>query len=125
MSHVFTLNFGRADARDVETGRRRQTLRARRKDGKVPAPGDTLKLYVHLRTREARVIATVPVAFCQRVRILVRERELIVDGAQLTYTRHEFARAEGFDGFEGLLAWLNLKHGGGDFEGFVVGWRRP
>ncbi len=50
-------NFRAQFAEDVESGRKTQTIRAERKDGRRPKVGDTLKLYTGMRTKACRLLA--------------------------------------------------------------------
>ena len=51
------LNFRAEFADAVERGEKCQTIRAYRKDGRNPKPGDTLHLYTGMRTRACRRLA--------------------------------------------------------------------
>ncbi len=51
---MVALNFKARFADDVETRRKRCSIRAPRKDGRDPKPGDSLQLYTGMRTRECR-----------------------------------------------------------------------
>ena len=48
------LNFQKQFAPKVESGEKRQTIRALRKDGRDPKTGDTLYLYTGMRTKSCR-----------------------------------------------------------------------
>ncbi len=58
------LNFKKQFAHLVESGEKRQTIRALRKDGKNPKPGHTLYLYTGQRTKSCRKLGE---AICKSV----------------------------------------------------------
>lgn len=127
------FNFKRQFAHAVTAGTKRQTIRAPRKDGTRPKPGETLHLYTGLRTKGADLLARYP---CKSVHnIQIRQHlagpheldavplvEVVLDGRRLTRLEvHELAIADGFPTAEELLAFF-LKEHGGDFEGILVKW---
>ena len=107
--------------------RKRQTIRAPRKDGKVANVGDTLKIYTGLRTKKCRKLGE---ATClQSSRVMVNRVAIFVfadDGQSARqYFREEadeFARDDGFKDFAELRAWLDKTHGQGQFRGQLYRW---
>ena len=119
---TFLFNFKPQFARLVESGAKRQTVRATRKDNRVPRSGDTVKLYTGLRTRKARLLLAAPVVRCEPVRIF-SDRTVLV-GATMLIGQHlaRFAKDDGFAGAAEMFDWFQETHGPDDFEGFVVQW---
>lgn len=121
----FLLNFKRQFATDVESGKKHQTVRATRKDRKIPSVGDIACCYTGLRTRASRLLRESPIISVRRVRICHEfDGQLVVDGELLTHeARTAFARADGFDHWGAMLQFFADNHGRHDFEGFCVEWQ--
>jgi hypothetical protein len=123
---TFVANFQRQFAEDVAAGRKRQTIRATRKDGRVPRPGERFKGYTGLRTRDARLLVDSTVVDCFPITMDLSEPPSIVsNGIRLHHGEaNSFARLDGFENAEAMFAWFRKTHGD-DFEGFCVCWRSP
>ena len=67
------LNFKKEFADKVASGEKRQTIRALRKDGKNPRPGQKLYLYTGMRTK-----------YCRKCGDPLTTKELICDGCRKT-----------------------------------------
>lgn len=126
------LNFQKRFADAVETGEKRQTVRALRRDGRAHCkPGDTIKLYTGMRTKNCRLLAE---ARCDAVRsIRVEPTSMEINGRILfsavhhrdaDQTDNEFAQADGFDSFMDMADWFRDNHGL-PFEGVVITWGEP
>lgn len=112
------LNFEARFAEDVEDGRKRRTIRAFRKDGKDPKPGNILHLYTGLRTKKTRYLG---VAVCGRVRkVNLSDHGVLIDGINEPLIYH-FARADGFETWTQMLAWFRKRHGL-PFNGLMIEW---
>ncbi len=122
------LNFDKQFAADVETGYKRQTIRAERK--RPIKKGEKLYLYTALRTKQARLLRC---AFCLaadgieirstgKVVVYLKENQA---GITLTDTGKEgLARADGFkgpDAFGEMLKFFREKHGL-PFFGQLIKW---
>lgn len=127
------LNFKKEFARAVETGEKRQTVRAHRKDGRPHCKqGDTIKLYTGMRTKSCRLLAEATVLSIKPVRIEATEMWLdgqrlhasIFSRDQFDPTDNEFAQADGFTSFMDLSDWFRQVHGL-PFEGVVIRWDEP
>lgn len=119
----FLFNFKRQFVSDVESGRKRRTIRRNRQDGKRPVPGDIACLYTGLRTRASRLIREAKVERCQGVRIDFEDYSIVVDGHKLDIAeRGEFARADGFPTVVDMLTFFKEQYGGVVFEGFLTEW---
>lgn len=120
---TYLLNFKKAFAPAVEDGSKRQTIRQHRKDGKRIQPGDCLKLYTGLRTRGARLLRTATAARVSSIRLLVNDRNLIIDGRLLDMTeKAAFARADGFATFAEMASFFHDQYQLDTFEGYCVEW---
>lgn len=126
---TFLFNFQRQFADRVERGDKRQTIRGQRADGRRPQPGDQVKLYTGLRTRQTRLLRNGTVVRCRAVRIDFAANggngEMVIDGQQLQlHERQAFAVADGFDSWQAMLAWFKDQYGGGRvvWDGFCVEW---
>lgn len=120
---TYLINFKPQFAGRVESGEKVQTIRRHRADGKKMQPGDTVKLYTGLRTRNARLLRTATVAEVRRVRLDAAENVIVVDGARLdTEQASAFARADGFMCVSEMLRWFKGQYMSSEFEGFCVRW---
>lgn len=120
---TYLLNFKQKFADRVECGDKRQTIRRWRTDGKRMRPGDTLKLYTGLRTRNARLLRTATVESVASVRMDISENVIVVDGDRLDTERAAaFARADGFRCVSEMLDWFKNQYMSNDFEGYYVRW---
>ena len=118
------LNFKKQFAPHVESGRKRQTIRAYRKDGRDPKPGQRLYLYTGMRTKECRKLkeaeckATAPIELGTGQLgdgIILNGREL--DGVD----RARVSRADGFACASEMLKWFKRVHGL-PFKGLWIQW---
>ncbi len=117
------LNFRKRFAGVVESGEKRQTIRATRSDGKPHAVvGDRLYLYTGMRTKGCRNLGE---AICSRTSQVAinEEHAIIVDGTLLRNAGEEdaFARRDGFATAEEMINWFRQVHGL-PFEGSLIAW---
>lgn len=110
------LNFQKQFAGAVERGEKRQTIRAPRKDGRDPKPGDTLYLYTGMRTKACRKLGEVVCSGVLRVRIGLGGPEGSSMDEAIT-----FAQADGFRDWLAMRQWFERTHGL-PFEGFLIQW---
>lgn len=121
---IWCFNFKAQFAGRVERGSKTQTVRALRKDGRVPVIGDTVKLYEGLRTKATRLLR--PETQIVLVEdILITICGVFIDGEQLSEAEvFEFAQRDGFESSVEFYAWFTPTiHS--SFKGFVVYWRAP
>jgi len=127
------LNFRKEFAGAVESGEKRQTVRAIRKDGRPHAKvGDTIKLYTGMRTKSCRLLAQATVSRIDSIRIEPTEMFLsgtrllsaIFSRDQIGFTDNEFAQSDGFSSFMDMADWFDDVHGL-PFEGVVIYWDDP
>lgn len=125
------LGFQARFAPLVESGEKTQTIRALRKDGRVPRIGERLYLYTGLRTKYVQKLGEGEVTEVHHLHLAradcTGERSHL-DGQHLF--RHEveaIARADGFRDADGspyreLLSWFEDVHGL-PFAGTLIRWR--
>jgi hypothetical protein len=120
---TFLFNFKPQFVPLVKSGKKRQTVRATRADGRVPRPGDVAKLYTGLRTRNTRLLMAADIIACDPVRIDFEERAFVLGGERLRLgTLEQFAKEDGFANATEMIDWFKGTHGPDDFEGFCVRW---
>lgn len=120
------LNFKAQFAPLVESGAKRRTIRAFRKDGRDPKQGDPLYLYTGLRTKAARLLLKTQCArarhvniFSDSVRFVLHQggRNLFDDVLNLD----KFAQLDGFANWGEMRDWFNRTHGL-PFNGLLIEW---
>lgn len=116
------LNFRARWADKVESGEKRQTIRAERKDHRAPAwPGAHLFLYTGMRTKSCRKLRE---ATCEEASRLVitesgavfNEDRRIVGGAL-----ERLASDDGFESANEFIEWFQKTHGF-PFKGWLIRW---
>lgn len=116
------LGFKKRFAPAVESGKKRQTIRARRKDGRDPKAGDILFLYSGLRTKQCHQLG---VEKCKAVLpIRIDFTSIEIKGRELDVVeRRLFSVADGFGSFDELVDWF-VNEAGRDlpWRGIVVYW---
>lgn len=119
------ISVERARRLDPRAPFKRQTIRARRRDGRDPKPGDTLHLWTGLRQPGARKLGQVT---CQSVMPIhfFTDREVLCLGFHEIFgpwpqCDARFAKADGFASFGELVDWIDETHGL-PFEGLVIRW---
>lgn len=116
------FSFKKEFAADVEEGRKRQTIRKDRKDGRPPcARGGALQLYTGMRTAECRKLRD---AVCLDVRrIIIKKNGAIWTGGKKLGEKAagKLARADRFSNVDKMRAWFADVHGL-PFKGWVIRW---
>ncbi len=130
---MVALNFKAQFADDVEDGRKRRSIRAPRKDGRNPKPGDKLQLYTGMRQKACRKLRD---AKCIRVRpVEIDHTGVALDGRKLycgdapayaggvdpEHYDSDFARADGFSTFQDMREFFEREHGL-PFKGLLIEW---
>lgn len=133
---MVALNFKPEFADDVEFGHKRRSIRAPRKDGRDPKPGDVLQLYTGMRQKGCRLLGK---ALCLRVRpveidysgVTLEGRKLYcgdapayAGGVDPESYDSDFARADGFGTFQDMREWFEKQHGL-PFAGLLIEWTQP
>lgn len=118
------LNFKKRFAADVEAGRKLQTLRSPRRDGRPHATiGCRLYLYTGMRTKGCRKLGE---GLCTKTSHVVitdalAGSRILVNGSRVI-EEDAFARADGFADSGALLEWFREEHGL-PFEGSLIQWK--
>ena len=116
------LNFQARFAPIVESGEKRQTIRAYRKDGRDPKRGDTLYLYTGQRTKACRKLGEARCTDTQPIQI--RAGNIALPGKRGGSTGRQMdniARADGFEDFGAMCHWFARTHGI-PLEGLLIRW---
>jgi phosphoribosyl-ATP pyrophosphohydrolase len=120
------FNFQKQFAPDVESGQKNQTIRAKRKDGRRPEPGQTAYLYTGMRTNACRKLGEKTIEMVQMIMIgnkgcLINYNEdgeyPITELMELKF----FAIDDGFESWEAMRDWFDKTHGL-PFEGDLIKW---
>lgn len=121
------LGFQSRFAPLVESGQKRQTIRAYRKDGRDPKVGDRLYLWTGLRQPGARKLGEAIVTNVRAVE-LNRHGALCLDRMPIYPNRfNAIAQADGFNGTNDvapmaeMIEWFENAHGL-PFSGLLIEW---
>lgn len=126
----FVFSFRKQFADRVASGEKLQTIRGRRKDGRMPKAGDKVSLFSGMRTAYCRRLGTSTVTEAFPVYLDLDElgaRTIVVNGVRLNFGEAEaFAKLDGFKNAREMIEWFrDTYRGAGDFNGFCVRWRSP
>ncbi len=120
------FNFQKQFAPAVEAGDKTQTIRAKRKDGRRPEPGQTAYLYTGMRTKACRKLREGSIWDVSN--IMIGHRGCLInyneDGEfpiNEQYELNMFAQADGFESWEAMRDWFDKTHGL-PFEGDLIKW---
>ena len=114
------INFQKQFADDVESGKKRQTIRKQRK--RPFRIGDTLHLYTGLRSKKARKLGIEKCKWVDQIRIYWNAIRFDQRwGLSFKRELDEFAQADGFKNFEEMRDWFNKTHGI-PFRGTLIKW---
>jgi len=116
------LNFKKQFAADVESGKKRQTIRATRK--RPIKAGEKLHLFCGLRTTNRRRLALVECLSVSDILItdISGQVEIMVDGVLLSDTGKEvIASRDGFKNLDEMITFFWDTHGL-PFEGQLIRW---
>lgn len=120
----------------VESGKKTQTIRALRKDGRVPAIGERAYLWTRVRTPQRRKLGEGIITYsgeitldgrrCDSVPGAWLSADAVVNGYDLdtssVLSLHDLAIADGFESEVGLLDFFDRTHGL-PFAGHLIRWR--
>ncbi len=115
------LNFKARFAPLVESGQKRQTIRAFRKDRRDPKPGDGLFLFTGMPTKQCRRLRD---AICTAVThiSIVHPEGFFLAGRLLCHEeRQRMAEADGFLNPGEMAEWFDRVYGL-PFDGFLIQW---
>lgn len=115
------LNFQKQFAPDVESGKKKQTIRALRKDGRPSAKvGGPLTLYTGMRTKVCRKLKDTT---CKNIRgIKIKRGSVTIEGLGDVINIDKFARDDGFKSMHDFYNFFETNHGF-PFEGALIEWR--
>jgi hypothetical protein len=114
-------NFQRRFAPDVRSGRKRQTIRKLRKDGRVPKVGEKFVGYTGMRTKVCEKLCEGTIAQVRHIHFCGRGT-VYVDGCCATsHSMRELASADGFAHLVYMLDFFEQTHGF-PFEGHIINW---
>lgn len=115
------LGYKKEFAQLVERGEKRQTIRAYRKDGRNPKPGQVLYHYAGLRTKSCRKLMD---AECKSAEPIAIEgwHDVVVGTKSLSVAEEgTLARADGFASAEAFFRFFEKAHGL-PFYGLLIKW---
>jgi hypothetical protein len=115
------LNFKKRFASNVESGEKRYTIRARRKDGRDPRSGQTLYLYTGMRTQYCRKLGEEK---CKTTEAITIEgwHNVIVGIKPLSLVEEkELAISDGFETSGDFFKFFEKTHGF-PFYGLIIRW---
>ena len=120
---MVAYNFQHQFAEAVESGRKRQTIRAPLKDGRHAKPGDQLQLYTGMRSKACRKLRD---AVCHdSCRIRVEADKIWTFGPQeLHLDLQAWAKRDGFESWADMRAFFEASHGL-PFDGVLISWLVP
>jgi len=120
-------NFKKQFAKLVKTKRKRQTVRALRKDKWLPRTGMTAYCYTGMRTKDCELLGEFKIK--EVCKIIIRQKHVeITDHTNarqidlIDYSsRNEFAKKDGFDNWDQFYCFFYMEHGI-PFEGALIKW---
>lgn len=109
----------------VSSGRKRQTIRARRKDGREARPGQTAYLFVLMRTKRCRRIGEGRIVSVDEIRMAAKRSSgltIKLNGRGLdAHEADALALADGFGSVPEMRVFFAKTHGL-PFAGTLVSW---
>lgn len=117
---MVAFNFKAQFADDVESGKKRQTIRAQRR----ARVGDPLQLYTGMRTKKCRKLRDAVCTAVDEITIKTRGYYLAIRlNGELLPTEHarEIALADGFDGLAAFADFFSEQYGL-PFRGWLTRW---
>jgi len=117
-------NFQKRYVALIESGQKRQTIRARRKNGYVPIAGEVLRLYQGMRTRACKLICEVSVTEVLPIVVntgngcadVVLRCERLTDAQVL-----DLAKSDGFRDVRDFAEFFNQKYGD-ELNAYLIRW---
>lgn len=121
---MLVINFKKQFAPAVESGEKRQTIRALRKDGKRAKPGDHLRLYTGMRTSACRKLMDATCTSVASIQIYDEYPQItiVVNGKKLSFDEGiALAKSDGFDTRAEFIGFFQETHRF-PFEGLITSW---
>lgn len=108
------------------SGKKRMTIRARRKDGRVPKVGDTFRGYIGMRSKQCELVVQGVVELVRPIKMLRLSNNAVfitVAGKKLSHRgRVELLLCDGFESYDDFLDWF-LPAKRAEFAGLIIEWR--
>jgi hypothetical protein len=114
-------NFKPRFAELVRAGRKRQTIRALRKDGREPRVGETFVAYIGMRTKTCQRLHTGRITQVRRIRWPGRGVIYVDECCLTSHSAAEIAAADGFFHVFEFIDFFEQTHGF-PFEGHIINW---
>ena len=117
------LNFKAHFAPAVESGAKRQTIRAVRKDNRQPCRiGDLLTFYTGMRHKNCRKLGEGRCTFLSKIRIGDKAQDITIGDRPLSVDdQQRLASDDGFASIAEMVRFFRTAHGF-PFEGWVIKW---
>jgi len=115
------INFKKEFAEKILSGEKKQTIRALRKDGRNPRPGQVLYLFTGMRTKSCRRLGD---AVCKSVTpITIDSYEINLNCIRLSFAdANKLIEADGFGDEDDFYNFFRKNHGL-PFWGLLIKWR--
>lgn len=108
-------NFQRRFSAAIKSGEKRSTIRARRKNGYVPAGGESVRLYTGMRTKSCELIKEVTIHNVRPITVNCEKGQriqVILDCKPLTtFETQALAIAEGFSDLTDMREFFERQYG--------------
>lgn len=122
---MVAYSFKSQFATPIEERRKRQTIRADRK--RHARPGESLQLFVGMRTKHCRKIIPDPVCTAVQTCLIMLDKWAIlgiqIDGVELFGSQVKaFARDDGFEDVDAMHKFWIDNHGCRNFNGVIIRW---
>jgi len=124
---MVALNFQARFVADIVSGKKRQTIRKRRRDGRDPKPGGRLQIYTAMRTKACRKLispdpvcaatAAVSIRYAAPGVAIVAVDSIVLGVGDLRYIAHK----DGFKSGQDMIDWFDKTHGL-PFDGLLIWW---
>ena len=113
-------NFQLQFADKVKTRNKRQTIRAERKDGRVPEVGELFRGFTGMRSKKCRFLIESRIS--EVLPIAIKPEGIWLAGVPLTESEaNSLALLDGFEDADAMCAWFSRTHGA-DFSGHLIRW---
>ena len=115
------LSFKKQFAQDVESGKKRQTIRAIRKDFRKIKPGEKLYLYTGMRTKGCRKLKESDCISVRHFRMITSTTWTINGKLATDAEQVQIAEDDGFTCVVDMVEFFRDVHGL-PFEGHIINW---
>jgi hypothetical protein len=115
-------NFQSRFADAVQSGRKTQTIRADRADGRIPKIGSNVALYTGMRTQNCRLLARGIITTVRPFEITGHGIWFLAEEILMPGEAHAIAVADGFTSARAMREWFEETHGL-PFKGVLIEWK--